>query len=67
MTRTIPHGQERRRILRAGAARATILGPGLQEVDEPLVVEGLERREGSASLGADAGDVAAEEKSDSGG
>jgi len=49
------------------ARRERLLAPGLQEVHESLVVEGFERRERSASLGADAGDVAAKEQSDSGG
>lgn len=49
------------------ARRGRLLDPGLQEVDEPVVVEGFEWREGSASLGADAGDVAAKEQPDSGG
>ena len=44
-----------------------LLGLGLQEVDKAVVVEGFERRHGSASLRSDAGDVAAKEQSDSGG
>jgi len=44
-----------------------LLGLELQKVDEALVVEGLERRDGGASLRADAGDVASKEESDSGG
>ena len=66
ITRTIPHGQVRRRVFRAARIRR-LLGPALQEVDEALVVEGFERRHGSASLRSDAGDVAAKEQSDSGG
>ena len=49
------------------ARRERLLAPGLQKVDEPLVVEGFERCERGASFGADAGDVAAKEQSDSGG
>jgi len=66
ITRTIPHGQVRRRSLRAARVER-LLGVGLQEVDEAVVVEGFERRHGSASLRSDAGDVAAKEQSDSGG
>ena len=66
MTRTIPHGQESRRVF-ATARRARLLGLRLQKVDEPLVIEGFERCEGSASLRADAGHVTAKEQSDSGG
>ena len=66
ITRTIPHGQVRRRSLRAARVER-LLGVGLQEVDEAVVVEGFERRHGSASLRSDAGDVAAKEQPDSGG
>ena len=56
----------RRRAFRA-ARCGRLLGVGLQKVDEAFVVEGFERRDGSASFRADAGDVAAKEQSDSGG
>ena len=56
----------RRRAFRA-ARCGRLLGVGLQKVDEAFVVEGFERRDGRASLRADAGDVAAKEQSDSGG
>ena len=49
------------------ARRVRLLGVGLQEVDEPLVVERLEWREGSACLRSDAGYVAAKKQSDSSG
>src|SRR5262252_4411527 len=42
MVRTIPRGQ--------GQQRARLLGLGLQEVDEPIVVQGFERRDGGAGL-----------------
>src|SRR6476619_2718709 len=56
----------RRQAFRAGRC-GRLLGVGLQKVDEAFVVEGFERRDGTASLRADAGDVAAKEQSDSGG